>query len=744
METVYFGMILIIFLLAIFDLVVGVSNDAVNFLNSAIGSKALKFKIILFIAACGVFCGATMSNGMMDIARHGIFRPEVFSFNSLMCIFVAVMVTDVVLLDVFNTLGLPTSTTVSMVFELLGGSVALALIHIWGGNGLAIGDMLNTEKAFSVIMGIFVSVAIAFVFGALVQYIARVIFTFNYKPRLKWTVGLFGGLAATSIIYFMLIKGIKNSTLMSSEIMEDIRNHTGLMVAVCFVVFSLLMQVLHLLHVNVFKVIVAMGTFSLAMAFAGNDLVNFIGVPLAGYSAFSDFAINGLGNADSYMMNSLNEPAGTPFLFLLAAGGIMVLTLVFSKKAHNVVKTSIGLSRQSEGDEMFGTSSVARSMVRSTTAVAETVSRYVPARLARWLDSRFRQEDVILEDGAAFDLVRASVNLVIASLLIALGTSLKLPLSTTYVTFIVAMGTSLADRAWGRESAVFRITGVLSVIGGWFITAGVAFAICFVLSALMFWGGPAVMAVLIALAIFLLIRSAIRYKKNSAAEVEDAEFVVMTTSKDSEAVWDALRSHTARTISEFVLFAADVYTQVSTAFASDDLKGLRRADQHLDANREKLKKLRRKEVIGLRRIDHVIAIERSTWFHLSSNDCTQMLYCLKRMTDQCREHVDNNFNPMPEDYALEFGQLRSRVCDLLHSAGSIISQGLTQESDEARALCKSLKSAVSATRKTHIERIQNEKTDLKVALVYLNMLQETQEILNVLHHLLRTSRKFQA
>ena len=350
METVYFGMILIIFLLAIFDLVVGVSNDAVNFLNSAIGSKALKFKIIIFIAACGVFCGATMSNGMMDIARHGIFRPEVFSFNSLMCIFVAVMVTDVVLLDVFNTLGLPTSTTVSMVFELLGGSVALALIHIWGGNGLAIGDMLNTEKAFSVIMGIFVSVAIAFVFGTLVQYIARVIFTFNYKPRLKWTVGLFGGLAATSIIYFMLIKGIKNSTLMSSEIMEDIRNHTGLMVAVCFVVFSLLMQVLHLLHVNVFKVIVAMGTFSLAMAFAGNDLVNFIGVPLAGYSAFSDFAINGLGNADSYMMNSLNEPAGTPFLFLLAAGGIMVLTLVFSKKAHNVVKTSIGLSRQSEGD----------------------------------------------------------------------------------------------------------------------------------------------------------------------------------------------------------------------------------------------------------------------------------------------------------------------------------------------------------------------------------------------------------
>lgn len=744
MDTVYFGMILFLFLLAIFDLVVGVSNDAVNFLNSAIGSKAASLRVIIIIAAVGIFCGATMSNGMMDIARHGIFRPECFSFNDLMCILIAVMVTDIVLLDVFNTLGMPTSTTVSMVFELLGGTVALAIVKIASGSELAFADMLNTEKAFSVILGIFVSVAVAFVFGALVQYVARVIFTFNYNKTIKWTIGIFGGVAATAIVYFMLIKGMKHASFMTGEAQTWVKDNTLLMIGMCFVGFTIIMQVLHWCRVNVFKVVVLLGTFALAMAFAGNDLVNFIGVPLAGYDAFNDYSINGLGNADGYLMSSLNEPAGTSFWFLFAAGAIMVVALTMSKKAHNVVKTSLGLARQSEGDEMFGSSVVARRLVRSTTIAAESIVRIVPRSVAQWLDSRFNKDEIIIEQGASFDLVRASVNLVLASLLIALGTSLKLPLSTTYVTFIVAMGTSLSDRAWGRESAVFRITGVLSVIGGWFITAGVAFVTCFVVALVIYFGGVVAMVVLIALAIFQLVRSNIAYNKRAKNEVEDKEFEIMTSSTDHSEVWTVLQMHTAKTVSGIVLFAAQTYMQITDAFAADDLKQLRKADTQIDDERKLIKKQRRKEILGLRRIDANLAIERTTWFHLSINDCSQLLYCLKRMGDQCREHVDNNFNVMPKEYVQEFTPVRNRMNDLLMRCNTIIVNAMGDDAEAARAECDEVKEMISDVRKNHFARIQSDKTDLKVALVYLNMLQETQEMANILHHLLRTSRKFQA
>ena len=477
----FLGIVVFLFLLAIFDLVVGVSNDAVNFMNSAIGAKAASFKTIIAIAAFGIFIGATLSNGMMEIARHGIFRPEQFYFQELMCIFLAVMVTDVVLLDIFNSLGMPTSTTVSMVFELLGGTFVLALIKIAGDETgmLGFADLLNTEKALSVILGIFLSVAVAFFFGTLVQYLSRLLFTFNYTKKLKYTIGLFGGIAVTAIIYFMLIKGLKDSAFMTTENKHWIQENTLMLVSCSFVFFTILMQILHWCKINVFKVVVMLGTFALAMAFAGNDLVNFIGVPLAGFSAYTDFMANGNGEPMGYLMNSLNGPAKTPFLFLFLAGVIMVYALITSKKAQNVVKTSVDLSRQDEGDEMFGSSAVARSIVRSTMSASESIAKILPDNLKRWADSRFNKDVMIMENGAAFDLIRASVNLVLAGLLIALGTSLKLPLSTTYVTFMVAMGSSLADRAWSRDSAVYRITGVLSVIGGWFITAGAAFTICF-------------------------------------------------------------------------------------------------------------------------------------------------------------------------------------------------------------------------------------------------------------------------
>ena len=462
MESIYLGIVIFLFLLAIFDLTVGVSNDAVNFLNSAIGAKAASFKTIILIAAVGIFCGATMSNGMMEIARHGIFRPEAFHFNELMCIFLA------------------TSTTVSMVFELLGGTFALAMLKIAAGpESLTFAELLNTEKALTVILGIFLSVAIAFFFGTLVQYLSRIIFTFNYTTKLKWTIGLFGGIAVTAIIYFMLIKGIKDASFMTDAHKLWVKDNTLTIVGGCFVFFTVLMQILHWCKVNVFKVIVLLGTFALAMAFAGNDLVNFVGVPLAGFSSYTDFMANGNGVANDYLMGALNEPAKTPFIFLFLSGVIMVISLITSKKAQNVIKTSVDLSRQDDGNEMFGSSAIARSLVRSMTTLGNNISKIIPEKVKVWLDSRFNKDEAILANGAAFDLVRASVNLVLAGLLIALGTSLKLPLSTTYVAFMVAMGSSLADRAWGRESAVFRVTGVLSVIGGWFITAGAAFIICF-------------------------------------------------------------------------------------------------------------------------------------------------------------------------------------------------------------------------------------------------------------------------
>ena len=544
METIYLCIIIFLFVLAVFDLIVGVSNDAVNFLNSAVGAKAASFKTILFIAGIGIFIGASLSNGMMDIARHGIYQPEHFYFAEIMCILLAVMLTDVVLLDVFNSMGMPTSTTVSLVFELLGGTFALSLIKVRNSDTLGLGDLINTDKALSVIMAIFVSVAIAFFFGMLVQWLARVIFTFNYTKKMKYSIALFGGVAATSIIYFMLIKGLKDSSFMTPENKQWIQDNTWMLISVFFVFFTILMQILHWLKINVFKVVVLMGTFALALAFAGNDLVNFIGVPLAGFSSFMDFTANGNGNPDGFLMTSLLGPAKTPWYFLIGAGAIMVYALCTSKKAHAVIKTSVDLSRQDEGEETFGSTPIARTIVRFSMTLANGISRITPDSTKKWLDTRFRKDEAIIADGGAFDLVRASVNLVLAGLLIALGTSLKLPLSTTYVTFMVAMGTSLADRAWGRDSAVYRITGVLSVIGGWFITAGAAFTICFFVALVLHFGGNISIIALIALAAFILIRSQVMYKKRKAKEQGNETLKQLMQKSDSEEALQLMRKHT--------------------------------------------------------------------------------------------------------------------------------------------------------------------------------------------------------
>ena len=734
-------------MLAIFDLLVGVSNDAVNFMNSAVGAKVARYRTIIIVAAVGVFAGAILSNGMMDIARHGIFQPANFSFYEIMCILLAVMVTDVVLLDVFNTRGLPTSTIVSMVFELLGGTFILAILKIIGDETglLSLGDMMNTEKALSVIMGIFLSVAIAFIAGTLVQYISRIIFSFNYKKHLSWTIGIFGGISVTSLSYFVLIKGLKSAPFMSAESLAWIDQNTTLLVAGCFVFFTLLMQILHWCKVNVFRIIVLLGTFALALAFAGNDLVNFIGVPLAGFSAYTDYVANSNGaGIHDFMMSSLMSSAKTPAIFLFASGIIMVYALATSKKAKNVIKTSVDLARQEEGDEMFGSSALARTIVRRATAINEFMVKVIPAGMRRWIDSRFNKDEVILENGAAFDMVRAAVNLVLSGLLIIIGTTMKLPLSTTYVTFIVAMGSSLADRAWGRESAVYRITGMLSVIGGWFITAFVAFTICALVTAIMFYTSFVGMFVFICVAVFLLIRSNIKYSKKEKAEQQDDTFKRMMASKDKAEVLSLLRLHVKETLTDYINYTEQAYMQVTDGFINEDLKQLKKVMSSTDDQKKMLKKRRRKEILGLRRIPIPIAIEKNTWFHLGSNSCEQMLYCLKRICEPCKEHVDNNFNPISKDCIAEFLPIREELCQLMDRTQTVIENNNYAEADDILVKGDALKNKISALRKQQMNRMQEaDSTSLKASMVYLNILQESQELVSIWRHLLRASRFFQ-
>ncbi|OKY86258.1 MAG: inorganic phosphate transporter [Bacteroidales bacterium 52_46] len=742
MEILFLCVVIFLFLLAIFDLSVGVSNDAVNFLNSAIGSKAASFKRVLIVASVGVFIGAAMSNGMMDIARHGIFRPEYFSFYDLICIFMAVMVTDIILLDIFNTLGMPTSTTVSMVFELLGATFVVAIIKMAGGADLGLSDLLNTEKALSVILGIFLSVAIAFFFGTVVHFISRTIFSFNYRSKLTWKIGIFGGICATAIVYFLLIKGIKDLSFMTPELKGWINSHTSLIIGGCFLIFTLLMQLLHFLKVNVLKVIVLMGTFSLAMAFAGNDLVNFIGVPLSGLASFQDYAANGGGDAHGFLMNSLNGPANTPVYFLIGAGVIMVVALATSKKAKNVTKTEIGLGSQQGGDEMFGSSRIARRLVRWTLSVLAWVRRVTPPRVRRWFNRRFNVDETIMDQGAAFDLIRGSVNLVLAGALIALGTSMKLPLSTTFVTFMVAMGTSLADRSWGRESAVFRITGVISVIGGWFITAGAAFIGAGVIVALMHFGGHWVIFALAVLTIYLLIRSNRRFKNKQETESSDALFQTIITTEDKTRTWPMLMLYIKEQQQDFLAFAENSYRDITAAFIAENSGALNKAESALAQRKNVLKNARRKETLCLRHVQHETAIEKSPWFYLSNNLCMSLLYNLRRINEVCKEHVENNFRPLPPRYTEEYELLRTRISILFNDTLEVMQSNDMQPIALLRRHCDEIKDSISAA----YHRIQDhlregDTASMTVLYVYVNILQETQEMVSSIRKYLRAFAK---
>lgn len=744
-ELCYLFVVMFMFTLAIIDLTVGVSNDAVNFLSAAVGSKAAKIKHVLIVAAVGVFVGASFSGGMMDVARHGIFDPRFFSFESVMCIYLAVVISDVFLLDLFNSLGLPTSTTVSMVFELLGASFVTALISS-GGEGLS---HLNTDRALTIIISIFLSVAIAFVFGLVVQWISRLVFTFHYRKRLGRKIGIYGGIASTAIIYFMLIKGLKGSALkgmLPASLSTLMFEETATFLLITFVVLTVLMQILHLCKVNVLKIVVLMGTFSLAMAFAGNDLVNFIGVTLAGFESFNDVVANGANDVANFKMTSLasvengGSVSTTPVGFLIGAGAVMVYALFTSKKARKVLQTSIDLSsQQDEGNEMFGTSSIARNMVRAVSKLVDAVSRNTPAGVKRWIAKRFtpleEREDV------AFDLVRASVNLVLAGLLIALGTSLKLPLSTTYVTFMVGMGSSLADRAWGRESAVYRVTGVVSVVGGWFITAGAAFIIAALVSTIMNYGGIVAMYIMIALVIYLLIRSHIRYNKKKSEEKVDEKMEIILKSDNQAEVWDNLVLHSAETLTHSLSFSADTYKKLFDSFSKDSLRPLKSSLIKIVEEKAFLKKERRAETRGLQRLEQNMAFERSTWYHLCTNSCQQMLNTLIRIGEPMKEHAENSFNPLSKLYVDEFTPYCIKIYDVLKDINEIIATANYEASEEVSSRAKDLKHDLATLRKTQTMRLHQSKGSLRVDFVYLNLIQESHELLSEVRNLLRGSRK---
>lgn len=742
MEYLYLGVLIFIFSLACYDLTAGVSTDAGNFLSAAIGSKAGKLALVFTVAAVGIFVGAVTSNGMMDIARHGILNPDYYYFSEVICIFLAVGVSDVILLDIFNTLGMPTSSTVSMVFELLGGSTALAIVKILHDPTLSYANLINTDKALSIILGIFLSVAIAFVFGFVVMWLSRTIFTFSYRNTGRWAKGIFGGISITAIMYFLLVAGLGKSYFMTAEVRDAIETNKMTILWGSLIIFTIISQILDILKVNIFRIIVLFGTFALAMAFAGNDLVNFIGVPLAALSSYQYYLEAGAGDPSQFCVSRLHETAHTPIYFLVAAGAIMVFALITSKKARKVINTSVSLSRQDAGEEIFSSSKIARSTVRSAMNFSAAVNKWVPAGMKRWLNTRFDSDAAVLPEGAAFDMVRAAVNLVLGGLLIIIGTSLQLPLSTTYVAFMVAMGSSLADRAWGRDTAVYRITGVISVIGGWFITAGAAFILCFCMSLFMFYVGPVAMVLAVSLVVFIIIRNNKMFNKREANENKDQVFRKLLKATDKEEIRSLLGEHVRTNQVEILDFARNNYLQIINGLKNNDYKTVHRAANDLDQEKSLWKKMRRKEMIGMRKIDSLTAIEKNTWFHLGSNSVSQVIYCLKRLSDPCLEHVDNNFTPLSQELIDELEPVVRVALDTIDEARQMISAGNYEKADLFMVKANEARHTLSALRDRQMIRMQSEEGNLRIEILYLNTLQETQELISTVRHLLRASRHF--
>jgi len=746
MENFYLLLTIILFALAISDLVVGVSNDAVNFLNSAIGSKAAPRWVIFMLAALGVFIGATFSTGMMEVARKGIFHPNMFAFSEIMVVFLAVMITDVILLDTFNSLGLPTSTTVSLVFELLGSAVAVSLVKIknLGGAFTDLGQYVNTEKALAIISGILVSIIIAFSFGTLIQYLARLVFTFKYHRKLKYLGSVFGGLAITLISYFILIKGIDGSSFASIPVgrpavsLSDwIGSHSGLLLLFSLVIWIVLLQILYwLFKVDILKIVVLAGTFALALAFAGNDLVNFIGVPMAGYNSYLAWQASGGVAPDEFKMDMLLGEVETPFIFLALAGLVMIITLITSKKAQAVIQTGINLGRQSEGVEQFGSSAIARAVVRNSVRLNKKVKKRLPNKVNEFIMNRFVPVDLDDDPNApAFDKLRASINLVVASSLIAFGTSLKLPLSTTYVTFMVAMGSSLADRAWGRESAVYRVSGVFAVVGGWFPTAVIAFTV----SALMAWiisaGGIPVIAGLILLAIFLVIRTHIIFRRRNRKMPEEEEMI-----NEVDEASRRIEKCTSQVV-KTILASNKIFSFALESFLREDVGHMREAmemNNQLNAKTKKQKSKIIQTISKMKRVD-----VDAGYFYIQVIDYQrEIAHSLNFLVEPLKEHLENQHKTFTESQDKDIRRLISEVDEFFNLALYIVKEGKFDSIDDLVAQRMRIAATLYEIEKDQVKRIKEREVNTRNSLLFFKALAETKNMLLHSVNLIKSYRDF--
>ena len=747
MENFYLIVVVILFALAISDLIVGVSNDAVNFLNSAFGSKAAPKWLIFLMAGLGVLIGATFSSGMMEVAHKGIFHPDMFMFSEIMVIFLAVMITDVILLDLFNTFGMPTSTTVSIVFELLGSAVAVSLVKIQR-MGKSLGELsnyINSEKALAIITGILLSVLIAFTIGALVQYITRLIFSFNYRKNMNYFGSIFGGFAVTAITYFILIKGIDGSAFAGIEVangerLDDwVAGNTMKLLVYSFLSFIIILQLLKwLFNIKILKLIVLIGTFALAMAFAGNDLVNFIGVPLAGYSSFKSWAAAGNVSPDSFSMEMLAGEVSTPTFMLLVSGLIMILTLAMSKKAQSVVNTSVDLSRQAEGGERFGSSMIARLMVRSTINFNKSVTRLVPDNVNRVVARRFTPVPLGPSDHPdtpAFDKIRASVNLLVASVLIALGTSLKLPLSTTYVTFMVAMGTSLADRAWGRESAVYRISGVFAVIGGWFLTAVVAFTVAAIIAMIISVGGMFMIFVFLAMAIVMVIRTHLIFKNKSRQELlEDEEAI---TEKDET---EKVMEKSKKLVVKSIILANQIYSVSVESFLKEERAQLKEALEMKDSLNKRAKKQKNKVLNTISKIEEQVD---SGHFYVQMIDYQrEMAHSLNFLVQPLYDHINNNHKPFTIIQAEELRDLEDKIDTFFNFAIHLVRENRFSEIETLIQQRNQIMTTLERMEVAQIKRIKAREVNTRNSVLFFNIITETKNMLLHAINLIKAHRDF--
>jgi phosphate/sulfate permease len=738
----YILMLIALAILATVDLVVGVSNDAVNFLNSAIGSKAIAIRNIMIIASIGVFFGAITSSGMMEVARKGIFNPGMFMFQDIMFIFMAVMITDILLLDVFNTLGMPTSTTVSIVFELLGAAVAISLIKISQNDAesiSAIWNYINYEKASLIIFGILLSVVVAFSVGALVQFASRLIYSFNFEKRPSYINALFGGFAITAITYFIIIKGMKG-TPYYKDVKYLIEDNTLSIIAGSFLLWTIISQVfIKFFNLNVLKLIIGIGTFSLAMAFSGNDLVNFIGVPIAAWNSYEAWSISGV-EANAFSMEILAKKVPSNVWLLLIAGGIMVVTLWTSSKARNVIKTGIDLSRQGEGHEKFQPNPLSRLVVRASMGINAGLTYVLPAKTIAFVDSKFQKPVIELPKDKtyelpAFDMVRASVNLIVAGILISIATSLKLPLSTTYVTFMVAMGTSLADRAWGRESAVYRVAGVINVVGGWFLTAITAFLAAALVAYLISWD-MVMIPVLLVLVAFLIGRNTIIHRKKSK-EVKEQEYIERADLITINGVIEESADH----ISGVANRVNKLYTNVVNDLSNHDLNKLRKTDKHVGKLNEEIDNLKDGVFYFIKSLDDT-SVQASRFYILVLGYLQDVAQSISYISRASFKHVNNNHKNLKKGQLKDLKGIDNQLTELLGQVSTIFELRAFDDLEDILIEKQALLKDVSNSIEKQVTRIRQEESSPKNTTLYFSILLETQDLITALMSLLQTYEEF--